>query len=301
MPLNFGRGKGAAEVSIDRSRCTDCGLCAAVCMDQVLYRKDGRVLADPARGFGCVGCGHCMAVCPRECVEVRGRDLDPSDLRPLAPPAEQAGHAALHNLLLARRSVRSFQDREVPGGIVRKILDSAAAAPMGVPPSEVGVLVLNGRGKVRAFRNDLLARLKAGRWSFSGPVLALMRPFTAKEDAQVMQSFVRPVVDLYVERDQAGEDVFFYDAPLALHFYGTAWADPADPVIACTCAMLAAEALGLGSCLLGFPPHVLARSRRLREKYGLPRRIRPGLTLVAGYPKVRFLRSIRRRFAEERG
>ena len=42
-----------------------------------------------------------------------------------------------------------------------------------------------------------------------------------------------------------------YDAPLAMYFYGSPYCDPADPIIAATYAMIAAETLGLGSCMLG--------------------------------------------------
>ena len=48
-----------------------------------------------------------------------------------------------------------------------------------------------------------------------------------------------------------GINVVNYDAPLAIYFYGSPYCDPADPIIAATYAMIAAEALGLGTCMLG--------------------------------------------------
>ena len=57
-----------------------------------------------------------------------------------------------------------------------------------------------------------------------------------------------------MDQDRQGVDWFFYDAPLALYFYASPYADPADPLIPATYAMLAGESLGLGTCMLGFRP-----------------------------------------------
>ncbi len=42
-----------------------------------------------------------------------------------------------------------------------------------------------------------------------------------------------------------------YDAPATIYFYGSPYCDYADPIIAATYAMLAAESLGLGTCMIG--------------------------------------------------
>lgn len=300
MPLVFGRGGGPAEVRIDHERCTACGLCLRVCKGGPLHLEDGRVQVDQGRGFGCVACGHCVAVCPQACIAVSGRDLLPGDALDLPPPAARTGYDLLHGLLLARRSVREFQEREVEPKVVERILAAASTAPMGLPPSEVGVLVLATRAKVGAFRDGLLRAMQSVRWLFSPAVLWLLRPFIGRENYQAFKAFIGPALDAYAEADRQGQDWFFYDAPLALYFYGSAYADPGDPIIAATYAMLAGEALGLGSCLLGFPGYILQYDRGLRQRWGLPRRIQPGIVVAFGYPAVGYRRGIRRRFAQVR-
>jgi nitroreductase len=83
-----------------------------------------------------------------------------------------------------------------------------------------------------------------------------------------------------------------------MYFYGTIFSDPADPVIAATYAMLAGEALGLGSCMLGFPGYVFQYSSRMREKYSLPRKIQPGLMVIFGTPVYQNRNAIKRRLRE---
>ena len=300
MTLELGRAPGGSTVQIDREKCAICGTCTKVCTAGPLSLGDGQIEIDQNRGFGCIACGQCVAACPRECINVTGRDLTPADIVPLPPPAARAGYDQLSALLLARRSIRQFQDREVAPDVVEKILQAASTAPMGVPPSEVGVLVVAGRAKVRPFRAELLVALCGLRWMASPVALFFLRPFFGKVNCQFFREFVGPVIDGYLEGDRQGQDLFFYDAPLALYFYGTAYADPADPVITATYAMLAGEALGLGSCLLGFPGPVLQRNPKLRARYGLPAGMRPGILLVLGYPAVKYQRAVRRRFAAVR-
>ena len=71
-------------------------------------------------------------------------------------------------------------------------------------------------------------------------------------------------------------------------------------MIAATIAMVAAEALGLGTCILGFPGPLLKQNGKLRKKYGLPEKIQPGMCLVIGHPAVKFRRGVRRRLCEMR-
>ena len=167
------------------------------------------------------------------------------------------------------------------------------------PPSQVGVLVAHGREQVQQLRRDLLPEVRGMR-KVMGALRPLQGLMLGREAAEGFRRFVMPVAKSYEEHDARGEDVFFYDAPLALYFYGRVLADPADPVIAATFAMIAAQSLGLGTCLLGFPGPLMKQSAKLRSKYGLPEKIQPGMCLVVGHPAVKFRRGVRRRFAEVR-
>ena len=90
------------------------------------------------------------------------------------------------------------------------------------------------------------------------------------------------------------------DAPLAMYFYGSPYADPADPLIAATYAMLAGESLGLGTCMLG-GVHPLIQygksAKKFREKYGIKYPSREGLIVIFGYSKVHYQKTIKRTFA----
>ncbi len=296
MSLNFGRGGGTAEVTIDREKCSQCGLCVQVCKGNPLYFEAGEVQVDQSRLFGCIGCGQCMCVCPTGAIQIRGRDLSPEDLLSFQTLPAAADYDGLYGLAVRRRSVRDFDGRAVERDLIEKILKAASTAPMGLPPSEVGVLVLDGRERVAAFRDSLTAFLRKIHFMFQMPSLALMRPFMGRDDYQMMKAFVGPALEIYIQGASRGEDWFFYNAPLAMLFYANSLADSADASIAATYAMLAGQSLGLGSCFLGFPGMICQYDQATRKKFNLPGNYRGGLMVIFGYPRFKYQRGLVRRF-----
>ena len=300
MTIQTKRAKGTAHVEIDYERCDACGLCVAVCKGAPLYMQEGMVQIDQQNLFGCIACGACVAVCPQDCIQVRGRDLSPEDMFPLPAGYAQASYETLTALFLKRRSVRNFNDKAVSRESIQAILDAVTTAPMGLPPTEVEVLVLENQAAVQRFSADVIAYFKKIKWLFSDLVLVLLRPFMAKETAAMVRDFLAVAIHGILEKNIQGEDWLTYDAPCALYFYTSRYADPADPIIAATYAMLAAEALGLGSCMLGTIPYCFQYSRKLRKTYQIPNKSQQGLMLILGYPAVSYQRGIHRRLGQIR-
>ncbi len=298
MTIPGSRFSGTAEVLIDHERCTACGVCVDVCSGYPLYLENDQLKVDQTRGFGCIACGACVAVCPRDAIRILGRDLSPADVFRIPPGSQRADYDQLKALMLSRRSTRFYQPQEVDDDIIQKILDAASTAPMGIPPSELGVCVFQSRQAVQELRSFLTGEMAKWRPMFSPFWITLMRPFIGKENASMFKDFIAPAIEIYTSVEPGGRDWFFYDAPLAMYFYGNIFNDPADPVIAATYAMLAGEALGLGTCMLGFPGYVFQYSSQSRKKYHLPHKIQPGLMVIFGYPAYQNRNAIRRRFRE---
>jgi len=63
--------------------------------------------------------------------------------------------------------------------------------------------------------------------------------------------------------------------------------------------MIAAESLGLGTCMLGAVHPFIQNGKaaaKFRKKHGIRCKSREGIFLVMGYPKAEFLKGIRRTF-----
>jgi len=134
--------------------------------------------------------------------------------------------------------------------LIEKIIEAAVLAPMGLPPSDVQLVVIKGKDKVREFSFDVIDYFSKVGWVFS-PWMMWMWRLMEKETYQMMKSFGNPLVKFMVATKQKNENYLLYDAPLAMYFSSSPYADPADPFIPATYAMLAAESLGLGSCMIG--------------------------------------------------
>lgn len=300
MAIPTSRTKVEAEIRIDEARCTGCGLCVSVCADRGLTIEHGKAGASDHPDFGCVGCGHCMAICPAGAIAIRGRTLSPDDLFDLPDKGQTASYDQLLALLQRRRSIREFEATPVNADLVRKILDATRTAPMGIPPSDVNVLVFDSREKVHAFARDFCSYLEGMKWLVSDWFLALMRPFWGKANDEMFRGFVKPLFRIYTENMRQGVNGVTYDAPLAMYFYGSPYADPADPIVAATYAMIAAETLGLGTCMLGGIHPLIQNGRRAREfrrVQGIKNASREGLFVIFGYPKVEYRKGIRRTLA----
>ncbi|MCC6932895.1 MAG: nitroreductase family protein [Deltaproteobacteria bacterium] len=105
-----------------------------------------------------------------------------------------------------------------------------------------------------------------------------------------------PLGRIIVSKHDKGKDVVLYDAPLALIFYHSQYTDEADTFIACSYASIAAEALGLGTCMIGCVAPVIQRDKKLLLKYDIPPGHRPAIVMIIGSPKYRFTRFLQRSF-----
>ena len=301
MAIPTSRAKDAARILLLPELCSGCGHCVQVCGDNNLEILNGKVQLTDAPLFGCIGCGHCMLICPNDAIRIDGRTLSVDDVFPLPEKETATDYNSLLHLLQRRRSIREFTKKEIPDELVNKIIEAAQTAPMGLPPSDVHLVVLRNRDKVREFSFDYCSFLKSMRWFVSDWFMTIMRPFWGKSNDEMFRGFVKPLFDTYIGSMEKGENLVTYDAPLAIYFYGSPYTDPADPIIAATYAMLAGESLGLGTCMLGGVHPLIQngkKAKKFRENWGIKFPSREGLIVVFGYPAVKYKKGVRRTFAD---
>jgi nitroreductase/NAD-dependent dihydropyrimidine dehydrogenase PreA subunit len=286
----------AGTVTIDETSCRHCGQCAAICPADVLHSVDGRIRIRDDSAFGCIACGHCMMVCPEGSVSVTGRGLSPDDLVPLPSRAEVASAEALRALMQSRRSVRHFKDQDIDLQLLERVVEAAAMGPMGIPPWDVGCVIVAGREQVRQLSAEIVRGYEQFLKILRPWVLTLMKPFTRKRTYEQFRHFILPLARTYVDAHRNGKDHLFWNAPAVLIFHHSEYAEAADAAIACTYAMLAAESLGLGNTIIGGAPPILQRNRALCRRLGIPEGHTPSFSLIAGYPATHFRRAVRRHF-----
>jgi ferredoxin len=291
--------KDRGRPTVDEAACTGCGQCVKNCPDEVLSLAGGKARAAEGIFMGCLACGQCVAVCPTEAIVVEGRGMQCDDGLPLPKVEANVTAEQMALFLYGRRSVRRYEEREVEREKMDWILEMTATAPMGIPPSDVGVVVFHGRAKVEQFAAEMCGSFKQMAKQLNPFMLGLMRLWMKKAEHEAMRDFVVPLLKMLSQKHEEGQDMFTYGAPAAMLFHHGPMADVADCHIAATYAMLATETLGLGSCLLGSAVG-LNYDKKLKALYGIPSENKVGLAMSLGYPAVKFRRGVKRRLASVR-
>jgi nitroreductase len=116
------------------------------------------------------------------------------------------------------------------------------------------------------------------------------------QNLSLMEKFVRYRERMLLARGK-GLDAIFYNAPAVIIFHSTIYGTTAKDncVIASTTMGLLARTMGLETTYIGLL-EIAARSYQpLIEELSLPKGNRVFSVLIAGYPKLRYLRTVDRR------
>lgn len=278
--------------------CTKCGLCAENCPGEHLIKTDSGIKINDNSLFGCIQCGHCMISCPVDALSVRGEGISEKNVYELAH--EKPDYQALYNLFSARRSTRKFMQKEISKELIDKIICAASTGAISIPPYEVKVLVINDSEKVKELAQDITSSLSNMTKVINNYTIALLKPFIGKLNYKMFKEFVFPLINATVQERKRGNDILFYNAPAIILFYTTPVTEGVDAHIAATLASIAAESLGLGSCIIGTVPPAINKNPEIKEKLGIAKNETIQHAMILGYPAVKYIKGIKREFKETR-
>jgi len=286
------------EIIVDRAKCALCGICIEACSGEYLTMTDLGVEPAGDSPFGCIQCGRCMISCPVSCISVRGEGISEKDLVTLNQ--DLPNYDKIYSLLLQRRSTRKFKNLPLSKEIIDKVLDAASTAPISIPPSEVKVMVINGFDKVQEFAGDVVHSFEKALRIMNPVALSLLKPVIGDTTLKIFKEFIIPLGKMTIEARNEGKDILFYNAPAVVVFYSSEFGGNEDALIAAQTGMIAAESLGLGTCIIGTIPPILERSKKLKEKFGFLKNEKVALAFILGYPETKLKKGIKRRFKEVR-
>jgi nitroreductase/NAD-dependent dihydropyrimidine dehydrogenase PreA subunit len=279
---------------VNLETCTGDGICAEICPEDILEMVDEKAATVENRAGACILCGQCIAVCPTESLampKLRMEDFHSLGRMPF-------GYEEFFDFLRSRRSVRTFKDKPVERGVIEKILDAAATAPMGFPPHSTEVIVIDDREELDFLLERLVEDYTKTLKAFSNPIgRAIVRLAAGAENYHSLKHYILDVArhanEIY--HDHLGDN-YMRGAPVLMLFHGNRWtmSYEENAHLICHHSMLAAVSLGLGTTIIGLIPPIVDRSKVLRERYGIPKDNKVCTSLVLGYPKYKYRRSIRR-------
>lgn len=246
------------KVIIDHEKCVGCGACVKDCVAHniTIQNKKAQVIAND-----CVMCGHCVAVCPKNAVSITGYE---------EAPVEQTADVRLNpkevlNVIRFRRSIRQFQDKKVPEQVVEQILDAGRLTHTAKNAQDVSFIVVDKtKDEVQA---DAVKIFRI---------------------AQRIGGLFSPLV----RRNKINKDFFFFRAPLVIVITAKS---PINASLAAQNMEFVAEVNGLGTLYSGYFTMAAQISRKIKKTLGIQKGEKVQMTLVMGYPKVRYWRSAPRK------
>lgn len=284
---------------IDYTKCIDCELCVKVC-PVILYSidenkpKDKVVFNNPHKR--CIQCGHCIAVCPKEAIKYEGAD-EPFSFENASNIKGIVSYNDLLKAIRIRRSMRVFKDEPVPKEQIESILEAMRYAPSASNRQGWRYLVITNKSEIKYLENESMKFFKMARKAL--PFRYLIAPFVSKTARRRIRN---PKVKLHLDeslaRWKAGKDIIFFDAPCVIILYSRVYANKIeanDAGIALTHGMLAAQALGLGTCWIGFAQRRLQNKKKLRKHFGIPKGSQVMGVIIVGKPAVKYQRGPPRR------
>ena len=248
------------ENKINTEACVGCGLCGRDCpLDNICVLDKKAVIKEQ----DCIKCGHCVAVCPKGAMSMTNFD---------APPLEYQKQVVLDprqlmQAIQTRRSVRYFTEQEIPDEIIQQIIEAGRYTPCAENIQNVSYIVL--KNEIGAYEKKAL--------SFFNKILPLAR------------FFIKGAKDITLD-----EHFTFKNAPVAIVVVSGGMFGKVNGSLAASNMALMAEAHGLGLFYNGYFTLAANFSRTIKKSLGLRPKEKVVMTLVLGYPDVRYYRTAQR-------
>jgi nitroreductase/NAD-dependent dihydropyrimidine dehydrogenase PreA subunit len=287
----------APAITINTQTCKACGTCAEVCPNHTMFKNDstGVMGVYEARIKLCEKCGQCMAVCPTASINVEGLTYE-KDFAPL--PESGTYEDVFYKMIASRRSVRNFKDKPVPRELLEKIADAITYSPPSFPPHKTEITIVQNTSVIRQAlplmidMYDMLVKL------MDNPVMRMFIKKSAGPDTyRTLENHVIPIMkDKLPDLKSGIEDTITRHAPAMIIFHAEKNTENyrTDINIAVTFGILAAHSLGLGATIIELIPAAIDKEKKLRKLFSIPDNNAVVASMIVGYPKYKYQRSIKR-------
>lgn len=246
-------------VEISKDLCIGCALCVKDCPMYNIRLEEGKAEVEEPT---CIFCGHCVAICPKRAVSISGYEDSIVEME-----QERVEPKTLLRAFQTRRSIRHFEQREIPKEILENILEAGRLTPTAKNQQAISYVLLQKH----------LEEMEELGMKVFGRILRLISIFYPS-----------------AKKVLGEKNFFFKKAPVAIVIFSK---DKVSASLAAANMALMAESHGLGVLYSGFFTVVANLSKSIRRKLGFPSK-KVVTVLVLGYPKLKYYRTVAREKAE---
>lgn len=298
--------------TIDNVKCSRCGRCAETCPCGGFSWTKGEVPVPI--GFGgfkeaCINCENCMAVCPSGAISLSGSfTIDKGRYKTyltgkMQPPnpfnQDTPDYASIEKdltemerMIYTRRSNRLFKDKEVSKDLIHRILEAGRFAPSAGNCQPYHFMVLTNPsviGELESRSMTVLKLLKNAYMSKNGKKQLWKSLFFSISSYLMVNKFdPRPMTAM--EKADRNKGRMYFNAPCVILILKQKRGISNPDLDAGICAqnmVLAAHALGLGTCIVSLPmvPLSYPIMAGFRKKIGIKSPFVAVTSIAIGHPK----------------
>lgn len=299
---------------IDAEKCSKCGRCFETCPTLGFRWQKGEVPTPVGYGGftqACLNCGNCTAVCPSGAITMTGAysvregryknsleskvafpdplclkgEKDYEGFKEALTPVERS--------IYERRSNRLFKDTKVPRDVIERILEAGRFAPSAGNCQPYKFVVVQDQKLIHEIESlsmkTMLRPLKNLYLDRQGKKPLWKRVvFTFLSNFMVNKFDPRPFTAM--EKADNRQNKIYFDAPLVIFILKDKRGVSNPDLDAGICAqnmVLAAHALGLGTCYIGLPiePLNYPLMAGVRKKLSIRHPFEAVTSIAIGYPK----------------
>ncbi len=285
------------KIAINRE-CNGCGICVRICPARAFTLVEQRAVLSGSCTFAC---DHCAAACPQQAITTELFPAEPFNFSSFAVdqnPAAATTLSGLVRLMRSRRSCRLYQDKAVERKILTDLIKIAITAPSGTNSQKWTFSIIDNRRRVIDFGTEIAAyyrRLnRLAEKSWLRKILTICGQPQLEHYYEEYYESISEGLELWYNKK---EDRLFHGA-CAVILIG---AEPGascpreDALLATQNLLLAAESMGLGTCLIGFAVEAMHRDRKIKATLNIPAAETIYSVIALGYPQLRFQRPAQRR------
>jgi len=209
----------------------------------------------------------------------------------------------LVRLMASRRSCRNFTGEPVPRPVLEDLVKIGTTAPSGTNSQGWTFTTLPSRAAVMKLGNAVGAFFKRINRMAENPLLRHgLRLIGRPELAGYYRDYHQSVAEGLADWEERGRDRLLHGAP-AVIIVGSipGGSCPAeDALLATQNILLAAHAMGLGTCLIGFAVSAMQKDGRIKDLLKIPREENVHAVIALGHPAVAYQRLAGRKKAVTR-
>ena len=287
------------QVIINKEKCTGCGVCVTICPYRAIVLVDEKaeyILED------CFLCGQCQAACPADAVRLPKLALKlglitmEESESAVSPGTTNASE--LVALMRSRRSCRKYRNKAVPLEMLEDLVKIGTTAPSGTNSQSWNFVIVPTSADLQALGGKVAGYYRKLNRLAENPLLRFIVKIIGGDSlGRYFRRYHDSVAEALREWDDKGTDRLFHGAVAAILVTGKkdAGCPGEDALLATQNILLAAHAMGLGSCLIGFVVEAMRRDSKLRRQVGIFDDEEIYSVIALGYSAVHYLRPANRK------